>query len=567
VWSLTGATSGAGNKTGTSMATPQVAALATYVWSLKPSLTPQEVLDLLLKTSRTPTDDKDCGIAPQPVIDAYAAVLATDNNSVLDWATGNPFDAPARLAIMDVADSAGDPGENDAFDHYDLKKFIYELTTNAGLNLDYSRHDLNGDEYTGGTDKTARFNLDIDSAFQYTNVNWDIDGEEVSFDEKAVSDWDVLCYYAYSPLYTGDNAMRDTLLTPYKLNCGASPDTSSILFIKYVGFFPPVRTIFSMNSSGGSVTQLTNESAYIGVFDPSWSPDQLKVVYVHGGSGNKDIWVMDRDGSNQTNITNDLTYPNDPDDTDRDDADPQWSPDGSKILFSRSRGNGSIGSMGSWIYVMDADGSNMKKLTPDTVTAVEGSPAWSPDGTKIAFWSYRGGNDTELYVMNADGSNQVRLTEDEGVGACCGPLYNNSPAWSPGGSKIYFKTNRDLRADNTRNLEIYSMNADGSGQQNLTNSTENEGAFSIAPEGSKIVFERDVVDGSYVYDLFVMSIDGTNQVNITNNEDIDDNPVWSPDSTEITFGNGTDMFVVNSDGSNLRNITNNAEGGYPEDWK
>ena len=84
VWSLTGANNGAGNKTGTSMATPQVAGLAAYIWALNPSLTPQQVLERLQKTSRVLKTDESCSPTPQPVIDAYAAVLAADDQTALD---------------------------------------------------------------------------------------------------------------------------------------------------------------------------------------------------------------------------------------------------------------------------------------------------------------------------------------------------------------------------------------------------------------------------------------------------------------------------------------------------
>ena len=81
------------------------------------------------------------------------------------------------------------------------------------------------------------------------------------------------------------------------------------------------------------------------------------------------------------------------------------------------------------------------------------SPAWSPDGSRIAFESFRDRNH-EIYVMNADGSDVIQLTDNRG--------FDRSPAWSPDGSRIAFDSDRD------GNDEIYVMNADGSGQTNLT---------------------------------------------------------------------------------------------------
>ena len=81
---------------------------------------------------------------------------------------------------------------------------------------------------------------------------------------------------------------------------------------------------------------------------------------------------------------------------------------------------------------MDIDGSNVVNLTPGA--GDESGPTWSPDGTKIAYRSYVGGN-YDIYVMDADGGNKIRLTTHAGV--------DNTPHWSPDGTKIVFETNRD----------------------------------------------------------------------------------------------------------------------------
>ena len=127
-------------------------------------------------------------------------------------------------------------------------------------------------------------------------------------------------------------------------------------------------------------------------------------------------------------------------------SDPVWSPDGRMIAFVRL--NTRLG-----VYVVNADGSGVRNLTPKPKGAAYAAPAWSPDGRKIAFASERDGN-SEIYLMNADGSGQRRLTRDL--------AYDGDPAWSPDGQKIAFVSNRDGR------YEVYVMNADGSGQRSLT---------------------------------------------------------------------------------------------------
>jgi len=130
------------------------------------------------------------------------------------------------------------------------------------------------------------------------------------------------------------------------------------------------------------------------------------------------------------------------------DANPSWSPDGSKIAFESQR-------HGAWdIYVMDTDGSEQTRLTNFSTTD-DRRASWSPDGSKIAFESTRHRVDaydhnTEIYVMSADGSNPIRLTNS--------PLRDQHPSWSPDGDKITFSSQRD------GNWEVYVINADGSGQ-------------------------------------------------------------------------------------------------------
>jgi WD40 repeat protein len=112
------------------------------------------------------------------------------------------------------------------------------------------------------------------------------------------------------------------------------------------------------------------------------------------------------------------------------------------------------------IYSMNADGTNPTNLTNNTAADIR--PAFSPDGSKIAFQSGRDGNDYEIYSMNADGTNPTRLTNN--------PAFDAAPAFSPDGSKLAFQSHRD------GNPEIYSMNADGTSPTRLTNNPANEEA-------------------------------------------------------------------------------------------
>lgn len=190
-----------GYKTGTSMSTPQVAGVAVWAFALEPSLTGPELARLLRDVAQErPTTSltrgtKVCNaVVPRPVVDAYDAVLAAGG-------------ARARVALLDL-DGDG------AFDERDLTTFVAAFDASDGVRR-YGRHDLNGDGRTGERERTERFDLDGDRTFgSVRRTIFDVAGSEFrrDFDERAVNDDDVLCYYAYGPLFAGDEALRDQLI-------------------------------------------------------------------------------------------------------------------------------------------------------------------------------------------------------------------------------------------------------------------------------------------------------------------------------------------------------------------
>jgi len=173
--------------------------------------------------------------------------------------------------------------------------------------------------------------------------------------------------------------------------------------------------------------------------------------------------------------------------------------------------------------------------------------------SKIVFASNRDGS-MQIYAMNADGSGQTRLTYS---GA-----NDDYPRWSPNGSKIVFQSDRDNPESGS--FDIYLMNADGSGQTRLTTHPNDDSAAVWSPDGSKIAFQsaRNGVD----YQVYVMNADGSGQVNISNTTANDTQPSWSPDGAKVALASDRDqagfssIYVMNTNGSNQTRLTFSGSG-------
>lgn len=186
---------------GTSFATPQVAGLVAWLWSLSPSLTVDQSIATL----------KDCFNGKW--VDAYKAVLSLDHSIA---------NAGIRLSLLDIVDANGQMGSDMKFDEKDLQMFLdsimyYEADralVSPPWEKDHSPFDLNGDGYTGDTmltPSTAPFDLDINTPPTYSQLSFH-SCVDTSFNEASVTDRDILYYYAFSNLYTGNDKIRDSLL-------------------------------------------------------------------------------------------------------------------------------------------------------------------------------------------------------------------------------------------------------------------------------------------------------------------------------------------------------------------
>jgi Tol biopolymer transport system component len=257
--------------------------------------------------------------------------------------------------------------------------------------------------------------------------------------------------------------------------------------------------------------------------------------------GPSDLHVMNADGSGQKRLARVAEF-----------FQPAWSPDGRRIAFT--------GEIGSGIYVMNAGGRRLRRLTRQGLF-----PSWSPDGRTIAFVKKPPGQfSLEIYVVNTDGSGQRRLTRNTAD--------DYVPAFSPDGRRIVFWSLRD------GNPEIYVMNADGSHQTNLTQSSANDRLptpveflahhSTWSPDGKQIAY---VSSQAGVDDVWVMNADGTGKHNVTHSRSgVLGDPAWSPDGRKIAFVAGPwknlNIWVVNADRGAARRLTFAPGRNYSPAW-
>jgi Tol biopolymer transport system component len=273
--------------------------------------------------------------------------------------------------------------------------------------------------------------------------------------------------------------------------------------------------------------------------------------------GDIDIWTMRPNGSDPINLTaNSAAF----------DGIENWRADGRKLVFQSNRRTDTNPNGTFQIFVMNADGSDPTQITFTDLNNND-APAWSPDGRKIVFvrHMFQGDPDPDLdnhdiWTMNADGSNQRNLTNNFAE--------DQEPNWSPDGRKIAFTSDR------TGSNEVYTFNPNGSRLRQLTDTPGFDGGANWSPDSRMIAFDTER-DGNG--EIYKMRADGSHPVNLTRNPAFEFFSAWSPDGRKIAFTSDRDasdehpgnfeVYKMRADGSRQMNLTSNPALDGGPDWQ
>lgn len=243
--------------------------------------------------------------------------------------------------------------------------------------------------------------------------------------------------------------------------------------------------------------------------------------------------------------------------------DPSWSPDGSRIAFRSAPHPGAATIGNSDIWVVNADGEDARNLTRHPESA-NWSPAWSPDGRRIAYYSEEGSR-PGLYLMRADGSQRIRILDGDA----------EYPSWSPDGTRLAFMSLGFPPGSSSSDYDVYVVDADGTGLRQLTHLPGEDGWPAWSPDGRTIAFDHNVssTDNRFAFAIYLVDADGASPHAIT---PVDgrlsfDYPDWSRDGSMILFSGyppdgspGGGMFLMRSDGSAITRIQRD---GVTPVWK
>jgi len=258
-----------------------------------------------------------------------------------------------------------------------------------------------------------------------------------------------------------------------------------------------------------------------------------KIVFISNRDANDELYMMDYDGHNQTRLTFNK----------KQDYMPAWSADGRKIAYTSYRDNR------AGLYILNPfEGEITEVVSKGTNFA----PTFSHDGKKLAFCSTAKEGNPEIYVATSDGNNIKRLTFNDAI--------DTAPSWSPTGREIAFTSDRGGTP------QIYIMDAEGSNIRRVSFGGSYHDGPAWSPTGDRIAYVSRV---DQIFDIYVLNLRTEKIIKLTESNARNETPSWSSDGRHLVFSSnltGTiQLYTIDYDGSNLRRLTSKGENKLP-DW-
>ena len=309
--------------------------------------------------------------------------------------------------------------------------------------------------------------------------------------------------------------------------------------------------------------------------DPAFSPDGKRIVYVSDVEGNFEVYTKVLATGETTRLTHNPGH----------DSFPSYSPDGTQIIFNSDREKENTD-----VYLMNSDGTGVRKITDGPGWDAMFPNGWSPDGTQILLLSASDGGKENIYLMNIepyapvdvapsveskdplefsyspDGDqivyqlpNEIRLFDlkTQADRSVVKTNSGGSPTMSPDRRRVLFQQRID------ENTEICSVNIDGSGFMNLSQSASRDVDPVYSPDGNMIAFAANRAAGTGTYEIYIMNADGSNPRLVFGDRAISAGPSWSPDGRSLVFVNDREggrvgnfeVFSIGVDGGAEKRLT------------